>query len=93
MSDNTGIDEAKYKKWFMLDSLLIVFMWAFLVLSESFVVYSIVNASLSRGLEIPIPLLAGYVVILFLMFFINGMACLYVWKSIKEHMYEFRYYD
>lgn len=89
----TDIDEAKYKKWFMLDSLLIVFMWCFLVCSETFVTYTILNAAVSRGLEIPTVLLALFVIVLLLMFFINGMACLNVWKSIKAHMYEFRYYD
>ncbi len=89
----TDVDEAKYKKWFMLDSLLIVGMWVFLVISETFVTYTILNAAISRGLEIPTVLLALFVIVLFLMFFINGMACLNVWKSIKAHMYEFRYYD
>ncbi|WNY28974.1 hypothetical protein MmiEs2_11870 [Methanimicrococcus stummii] len=89
----SNIDEAKYKKWFTLDSILILFMWSFLVVSETFVTYTILNAAISRGLEIPTVLLAAFVIILCLMFFINGMACLNVWKSIKQHMYEFEYYD
>ncbi|WNY23620.1 hypothetical protein MmiHf6_09290 [Methanimicrococcus hongohii] len=90
---NGSIDEAKYKKWFRLDTLLIVFMWCFLVLSESFVTFTILYAGISRGLEIPMILLVVFGVVLFLMFFINGMACLNVWRSIKAHMYEFKYYD
>ena len=87
------VNEAKYKKWFFLDSLLIVCMWLFLVLSETYVVYSIMNAALSRGLEMP-PLLIGlFILVLILMFVINGLGCLNVWKSIKQHMYEFTYYD
>jgi hypothetical protein len=89
----SNIDEAKYKKWFRLDTALIIFMWVFLVVSESFVAFTILNAAISRGLEIPIVLLAIFGIVLFLMFFINGMACLNVWKSIKEHMYEFEYYE
>ncbi len=88
-----SIDQAKYKKWFILDSLLIAFMWVFLAVSELFVTYTILNAAISRGLEVPMVLLALFALVLFLMFFVNGMACLNVWKSIKEHMYEFRYYD
>lgn len=93
MMSEGAIDEAKYKKWFRLDTLLIVFMWIFLVCSETFVVTTILYAGISRGLEIPVVLLALFALVLLLMFFVNGMACLYVWKSIKQHMYEFRYYD
>ena len=89
----SNIDEAKYKKWFRLDTLLIIGMWLFLVISESFVTFTILNAVLSRGLEMPIILLAIFGLVLCLMFFINGMACLNVWKSIKAHMYEFEYYE
>ena len=87
------VNEAKYRKWFILDSLLIVFMWLFLVISETYVVYSILNAAISRGLEIPSYLLGLFVLVLALMFIINGLGCLNVWKSIKKHMYEFTYYD
>jgi len=87
------VDEAKYRKWFILDSLLIFFMWAFLVVSETYVIYSILNAAMSRGLEIPALLLGLIGFVMFLMFFINGLGCLNVWKSIKQHMYEFTYYD
>ena len=87
------VNEAKYKKWFILDTILIVFMWVFLVLSETYVVYSILNASISRGLEIPALLLGVIVLVLLLLFVINGLGCLNVWKSIKKYMYEFTYYD
>jgi len=87
------IDEAKYKKWFLLDTLLIIGMWLFLVISESFVTFTILNAVLSRGLVMPTALLVLFGLVLCLMFFINGMACLNVWKSIKAHMYEFEYYE
>ena len=87
------VNEGKYRKWFILVSLLIVFMWLFLVISETFVVYSILNAAISRCLEIPTFLLGLFGLVLILMFIINGLGCLNVWKSIKEHMYEFTYYD
>lgn len=87
------VNEAKYKKWLLLDTGLIIGMWVFLVLSESYITYMILSEITSRGMEIPIYLMGGYVFFLLFMFVVEGLGCLNVWRSIKTHMYEFEYYD
>lgn len=87
------VNEAKYKKWLMLDTILIIGMWLFFVLSESFVIVTILNAAIRAGVEIPVVLLGLFALVLAMIFIINGLACWNVRKSIKEHMYEFEYYD
>lgn len=90
------VDEAKYKKWFMLDVLLVFGMWLFLVISESFVVYSVLHDIIAGGESVLTenPYLLGvYGFFLLLMFVVEGLGCLNVQKSIKAHMYELTYYD
>ncbi|MDV0446108.1 hypothetical protein MmiAt1_17210 [Methanimicrococcus sp. At1] len=87
------VNEEKYKKWLMLDTLLIIGMWLFFVLSETFVIATILNAAIKTGVEVPAILLGFFVLVMALMFIINGLACWNVRKSIKEYMYEFKYYD
>lgn len=88
------VDEAKYKKWFMLDTLLIFGMWLFLVISESYIAVTMLSEVVSRDPElIPTYLLALYGVFLLFMYIVEGLGCLNVWKSIKQHMYEMEYYE
>ncbi|MDR2945110.1 MAG: hypothetical protein LBU81_08590 [Methanosarcinales archaeon] len=87
------VNEAKYKKWLMLDTLLIVGMWLFFAVSETYVVVSILNAAIKAGVAIPSFLLGLFGLLLILIFVVNGLACWKVRSSIKEHMYEFTYYD
>jgi len=87
------VNEAKYKKWLILDTLLIIGMWLFFVISETFVIVSILNAAIKAGVEIPAVLLGFFALVMVLMYVINGLACWNVRKSIKEHMYEFTYYE
>ena len=88
------VDEAKYKKWLMLDTLLIVFMWLFLVVSETYVVATMLKSIIDQGgFEYQTPLLCLFAVIMVAMFAVNGLACWNVRKSITKHMYELKYYD
>jgi len=87
------VNEAKYKKWLMLDTLLIIGIWLIFVVSETYVIAAILNAAIKTGVEIPTVLLGFFGFIMLLMFIVNGAACWNVRKSIKEHMYEFNYYD
>ncbi|MCL2549506.1 MAG: monomethylamine permease [Methanimicrococcus sp.] len=87
------VNEAKYKKWLFLDTLLIIGMWLVFVISETYVIAYVLNAAMKTGVEIPMILLGFFALIMILMFIINGIACWNVRNSIKEHMYEFTYYD
>jgi hypothetical protein len=83
------VTESKYHRKLNGDTVLIVGMLALLVGVEGFVIYKI----LAETWEISGGFFYLYVIFVGLMVVIEAIGCLSVRKSIKTHMFEFRYYD
>jgi hypothetical protein len=86
--NNTAL-ESKYHSKLNGDTALIMGMLALLIGVEGFVLYRI----LSETWEIAGNFFYLYVIFIGLMVAIEAIGCLSVRKSIKNHMFEFRYYD
>ncbi|MHB8102468.1 MAG: monomethylamine permease [Methanosarcina sp.] len=86
---NNQAMESKYHRKLNGDTVLIVGMLALLVGVEGFVIYKI----LAETWEISGGFFYLYVIFVGLMVVIEAIGCLSVRKSIKTHMFEFRYYD
>ncbi|OEU41109.1 monomethylamine permease [Methanosarcina sp. Ant1] len=89
MEMNNQAMESKYHRKLNGDTVLIVGMLALLVGVEGFVIYKI----LAETWEISGGFFYLYVIFVGLMVVIEAIGCLSVRKSIKTHMFEFRYYD
>lgn len=89
METNNQAMENKYHRKLNGDIVLIVGMLALLVGVEGFVIYKI----LAETWEISGGFFYLYVIFVGLMVVIEAIGCLSVRKSIKTHMFEFRYYD
>lgn len=81
--------ESKYHSKLNADSLLIVGMLVLLVGVEGFVLYKI----LAETWEIARDFFYLYVIFVGLMVVIETIGCLSVRNSIRNHMFEFQYYD
>jgi len=81
--------ERKYHSKLNGDTVLVLGMLALLVSVEGFVLYKI----LSETWEIAGNFFYLYVIFVGLMVVIETIGCLSVRNSIKNHMFEFRYYD
>lgn len=81
--------ESKYHSKLNGDTALIMGMLALLIGVEGFVLYRI----LSETWEIAGNFFYLYVIFVGLVVVIEAIGCLSVRKSIKNHMFEFRYYD
>ncbi|KKG10488.1 monomethylamine permease [Methanosarcina sp. 2.H.T.1A.6] len=89
MLTNNPAMESKYHSKLNGDTALIMGMLALLIGVEGFVLYRI----LSETWEIAGNFFYLYVIFVGLVVVIEAIGCLSVRKSIKNHMFEFRYYD
>lgn len=89
METNDPALERKYHSKLNGDTVLVLGMLALLVSVEGFVLYKI----LSETWEIAGNFFYLYVIFVGLMVVIETIGCLSVRNSIKNHMFEFRYYD
>lgn len=89
MEMNDKAMESKYHSKLNADTLLIVGMLALLVGVEGFVIYKILAETWSVAKDF----FYLYLIFVGLMIVIEAIGCLGVRNSIKNHMYEFKYYD
>ena len=81
--------KSKYHRKLNGDTVLVVGMLALLVSVEGFVIYKI----LAETWEIAGNFFYLYVIFVGLIIVIETIGCLSVRESIKNHMFEFKYYD
>ncbi|MGB9941218.1 monomethylamine permease [Methanosarcina sp.] len=86
---NNQAMESKYHRKLNGDTGLIIGMLLLLVGVEGFVLYKI----LTETWEIAGDFFYLYVIFVGLMVVIEAIGCLSVRQSIKNHMFEFKYYD
>lgn len=89
MERNNQTIESKYHSKLNGDTVLVVGMLALLVGVEGFIIYKI----FSETWEIVSGFSYLYVIFLGLIVSVETIGCLRVRKSIKNHMFEFKYYD
>jgi nitrate/nitrite transporter NarK len=89
LETNDPAPESKYHSKLRKDTGLILGMLALLIGVEGFVLYKI----LSETWEIAGEFFYLYVIFVSLMVVIEAIGCLSVRNSIKNHMFEFCYYD
>ncbi len=89
METNDQAMESKYHSKLNGDTILVVGMLALLVGVEGFIIYMI----LSETWEIASGFFYLYVIFMGLIVTIETIGCLRVRDSIKNHMFEFKYYD
>ncbi len=85
-----GVNEAKYKGAFAKDTYLIVGAIALLIIVEGFVVFTILSEA---GSAVPSSIRIIYYVFFALVIGIESIGYMQVRHSIKQHMFDFRYYD
>jgi hypothetical protein len=81
--------KSKYHRKLNGDTVLVVGMLALLVSVEGFIIYKI----LAETWEIAGNFFYLYVIFVGLIVVIETIGCLSVRESIKNHMFEFKYYD
>ncbi len=86
---NNQAMESKYHRKLNGDTGLIIGMLLLLVGVEGFVLYKV----LAETWEIAGDFFYLYVIFVGLMVVIEAIGCLSVRQSIKNHMFEFKYYD
>ncbi|HIH95111.1 TPA: monomethylamine permease [Methanosarcina acetivorans] len=89
METNEQAMESKYQSKLNGDTVLVVGMLALLVGVEGFIIYKI----FTETWEIVSDFSYLYVIFLGLIVSVETIGCLRVRKSIKNHMFEFKYYD
>ncbi len=89
METNDPAMESKYYSKLNGDTVLVIGMLALLVGVEGFITYRI----LSETWEIASDFFYLYVIFMGLIVSIETIGCLRVRESIKNHMFEFKYYD
>lgn len=89
METNNQAMESKYHSKLNGDTVLVVGMLALLVGVEGFIIYKI----FAETWEIVSGFSYLYVIFLGLIVSVETIGCLKVRKSIKNHMFEFKYYD
>lgn len=85
-----GVSETKYNKAFAKDTYLIVGAIALLITVQGYVVFTILSAA---GSVVSPAIRAIYVVFFLLLVGIETMGYWQVRQSIKQHMFDFKYYD
>lgn len=85
-------DEALYHNKLKQDAGVILLILGLLYFSETFIVYNIMSTLWGEipalGMIWPV-----YIVFYLLLLGIETTGCLRVYHSIKEHMFDFKYYD
>ena len=89
METNNQAMKSKYHRKLNGDTVLVVGMLALLVSVEGFIIYKI----LAETWEIAGNFFYLYVIFVGLIVVIETIGCLSVRESIKNHMFEFKYYD
>lgn len=89
METNDPAMERKYHSKLNGDTVLVIGMLALLVGVEGFIIYRI----LSETWETASGFFYLYVIFIGLIVLIETIGCLRVRESIKNHMFEFKYYD
>ena len=89
METNNQAMKSKYHRKLNGDTVLVVGMLALLVSVEGFIIYKI----LAETWEIAGNFFYLYVIFVGLIVVIETIGCLRVRESIKNHMFEFKYYD
>ncbi len=89
METNNQAMKSKYHRKLNGDTVLVVGMLALLVSVEGFIIYKI----LAETWEIAGNFFYLYVIFVGLIIVIETIGCLSVRESIKNHMFEFKYYD
>jgi len=89
LETNNPAMERKYHSKLNGDTVLVIGMLALLVGVEGFIIYRI----LSETWEIASGFFYLYVIFIGLIVLIETIGCLRVRESIKNHMFEFKYYD
>lgn len=86
------VDEAYYQSKLKQDAGVIAVLLGLLYFSETFIVYKIL--SLLWGVIPELSLIWPiYIIFFVLLIGIETIGCVGVYNSIKEHMYDFEYYD
>lgn len=89
METNDPAMKSKYHSKLNGDTALVAGMLVLLVGAEGFVIYKI----LAETWEISSGFFYLYIIFIGLIVLIEGIGCLRVRESIKNHMFEFKYYD
>ena len=89
MEMNNHAMKSKYHRKLNGDTVLVVGMLVLLVSVEGFIIYKI----LAETWEIAGNFFYLYVIFVGLIVVIETIGCLRVRESIKNHMFEFKYYD
>lgn len=89
METNNQAMESKYHSKLNGDTALVIGMLALLVGAEGYIIYNILAATW----EISSNFFYLYVIFFGLVILIEGIGCIRVRESIKNHMFEFEYYD
>lgn len=89
METNNQALESKYYSKLNGDTALVIGMLALLVCVEGFIIYRI----LSETWEIASDFFYLYITFIGLIVLIETIGCLRVRESIRNHMFEFKYYD
>ncbi|WP_445475772.1 monomethylamine transporter [Methanococcoides methylutens] len=86
------VDEALYHNKLKQDAGVIILVLGLLYFSETYIVYNILSTLWGEvpGLGTIWPI---YIVFYLLLIGIETIGCLRVYNSIKEHMFDFEYYD
>ncbi len=86
------VDEVKYNSKLKQDAGVILLVLGLLYFSELFIFYRIISTIWGTvdGLATIFPF---YLLFLVLLLGIETIGCVQVYKSIKEHMFDFEYYD
>ncbi|MDY0386784.1 MAG: monomethylamine permease [Methanolobus sp.] len=85
-----GVSETKYNKAFAKDTYLIVGAITLLIAVQGYVVFTVLSTA---GSVVSPAIRAIYVVFFVLLVGIETMGYWQVRHSIKQHMFDFKYYD
>lgn len=86
------VNKTKYHSDLRKDAGIIILVLGLLFFSETFVFYRIMTTLWDAVPEVQL-LFPVYLLFLILLLGIETIGCITVYKSIKEHMYDFNYYD
>ncbi len=78
---------------FIMDTLFIFFMWNFLVISESYIIYKTIFNLQLKNITVSSNLIGLYLMFALSIYVINGFGCFSVWKSISENKDKLKYYE
>jgi len=86
------VNKTKYHNDLRKDAGIIVLVLGLMYFSETFVFYKIMSTLWDAVTEVR-TIFPVYLLFLLLLLGIENICCISVYRSIKEHMYDFNYYD